>query len=327
MRCNEEDKERKIVRRKRRGELFQIFGKKERKFLQAKVLSNIMTRRENNIGGVKMQNQTKAAKEIKRNKRQKKILKWIVIAYVIVIAIWMVLEYFVEEPVNIHEKIGSSEPYSISIKDALYIKAYSILPYVEHIQAGEYNAAYKMLSLEYREYLSYDEWLKTLEGIDFSTFDMKEIKMKAPETYVATVVYEKNGEWLETEYLLYANPYNANLITISPNQFIVCYQDLKFHKDNIRIEIQECLVTSQTIKLTAVIENTSLFSSMTFSSVGMGFDNSLNLEESVDFTLEPGEKKIIEIEYDVNYYVPNNIKIKRVLNEDTLRTYTFYFSS
>ena len=120
---------------------------------------------------------------------------------------------------------------------------------------------------------------------------------------------------------------NANLITISPNQFIVCYQDLKFQKDHIRIEIQECLVTSQTIKLTAVIENTSLFSSMTFSSVGMGFDNSLNLEESVDFTLEPGEKKIIEIEYDVNYYVPNNIKIKRILNEDTLRTYTFYFSS
>lgn len=274
-------------------------------------------------------------KKTSKNKKEKmtnsqfqwKILKFLFFAYVIVLAIWLFTSNMLKGKKDIYEKIGYLEPYSISIKDALNIKNYTIIPYAGYILSGDTASAYDMLTEEYKDIVPYEEYINTLEGIDFYTFDMKEIKMKAEGTYVATIVYEKNKEKYETEYLLYLNEVNPKIIKISPNKFIYNFGDLKFKKDNIELKIHSCNIFTDSIRMKVELKNTSMFDTMEFKNIGVGYGEATNKPYNVEITLKPGEKKEIEIVYDTNYFLPNNIKVKRLLDENTLRTYTFYFEN
>lgn len=268
---------------------------------------------------------TNKKQKLTKSQFQKKTFKFLFIAYLVVIVVWAIISNYITDKKTIYDKIGTMAPSSISIKDALNIKGYGVLPYIDFIKAGDTKSAYDMLTEEYRKAFSYEEYLKTLEGIDFETFDMKEIKIKAENTYIATMVYEKAGEKTETDYLLYLNHINPKIITISPNKFIYSYNGLKFKMNNIELTLQNCNIYTDNIKITALIKNTSLFDKMEFTNVGVGYGESINKAQDINFTIEPGETKEIEIEYDTNYYIPNNIKIKRMLDKDTVRTYTFYF--
>lgn len=199
------------------------------------------------------------------------------------------------------------------------------MTYANHIKNENFKEAYEMLSEEYRNVIDYENYIKTIADIDFETFDMKDIKMKTVNTYVATVVYEKNNEMFETVYMLYLNEINPKIITISPDKFVYGYKNLKFKMDNMELNVQECNVCTDNIKMIAKIKNTSLFETITLSNIGLGFDDAINKNKNIDLTLAPGEEKEITMEYDTNYYIPNNIKLKRLMDEDTLRTYTFYF--
>lgn len=256
---------------------------------------------------------------------QKRTIKFLFFAYIVVIILWAIINHFSQSTKTIYEKIGSYELSSISIREALNIKGYAILPYADYIKAGDTKSAYEMLTEDYRKVVSYEEYLESIKGIDFNTFNMKEIKLKAEGTYVATVVYERNGEEKETDYLLYLNELNPKIITISPNKFIYNFGNLKFKMDGLELKLEECNIYTDSIKMTAIIKNTSLFDTMTFTNIGVGYGENINKSQNVEFALKPGEMKEIEIDYETDYYIPNNIKIKRKMNEETLRTYTFYF--
>lgn len=264
-------------------------------------------------------------KKLTKIQWQMKILKFLVVTLIITIVFWLLLEKFLKDDRSIYQKIGSLQPYSATIKEALIVKGYSIMPYADKIKAGNTQAAYDMLTEEYKSVVSYENYLKTLEGIDFSTFDMKEIKIKAEGTYVAKVVYMQNGEQKETEYLLYSNEKTPELITMSPNKFIYSYQNLKFDMNGVELSLKYCNIYTDHIELNASIKNKSFFDTMTFSSIGIGYGETINKNETVEFTLAPGEEKEVEINYETNYFLPNNIKIKRNIENETLRTYTFYF--
>jgi len=264
-------------------------------------------------------------KRITKKQFIKRIFKVIFFGYVIVMIAMFLINGLLEDKRTIYEKIGTLEPYSISIKDALNIKAYGLETYIDYIKNEDFKSAYDMLSKEYKDFVSYKDYLETLKGINFETFGMKEIKMKTENTYVATVVYERNEIQEETTYLLYLNKVNPKIITISPNKFIYGYHDSKYNMDNIELKVEECIVYTDSIEMTGKVKNTSLFETLKINNIGLGYDESINKNENVDITIAPGEEKEINVNYDTNYYIPNNIKLKSVKNEDTLRTYTFYF--
>ena len=270
-----------------------------------------------------MEEKIKKAK--KKSKLKKKIVKFFLFLVIILIAISAVANNYIGDNRSIYIKIGSMEPASVSIKDALTKKGYAIMPYADYLKAGDTKSAYDMLSKEYKKTVSYDEYLKTIEDINFETFDMKQIKLKAEGTYVATVVYEENGEKKETDYLLYSNEINPNIITISPNKFICNFSNLKFKMDNVEFKINNCNIYTDNIKLNLTLKNTSLFDTATFTNIGVGYGENTSKTQNMEVILKAGESKELELEYETNYYVPNNLKVKRLMDENTLRTYTFYF--
>lgn len=270
-----------------------------------------------------MEEKNKKAK--RKSKLKKKIVKFFLFLVIILIAISAVANNYIGDNRSIYTKIGSMEPASVSIKDALTKKGYAIMPYADYLKAGDTKSAYDMLSKEYKKAVSYDEYLKTIEDINFETFDMKQIKLKAEGTYVATVVYEENGEKKETDYLLYSNEINPNIITISPNKFICNFSNLKFKMDNVEFKINNCNIYTDNIKLNLTLKNTSLFDTATFTNIGVGYGENTSKTQNMEVILKAGESKELELEYETNYYVPNNLKVKRLMDENTLRTYTFYF--
>lgn len=273
---------------------------------------------ENNI------NKKEINKKIKTTKRQFKLLKFVFFAYIIVLVIWLAINNYIGNERSIYQKIGSREPYSISVKDALSIKNYAIIPYSNYLKSGDTLSAYNMLTEEYKKEVSHEDYIKSIKGIDFETFDMKEIKMKADGTYVATIVYERDKEQKETQYLLFLNEINPKIIKISPNKFIYSYKDLKFKENNVELTVNGCNIYTDTINLSVTIKNKAMFDTMSFRNVGVGYGEKLNKLENVEFTLKPGEAKEITVEYETNYFIPNNIVLKRLIDGDTIRTYTFY---
>lgn len=264
-------------------------------------------------------------KKMTKSQFQKKVLKTVLFAYILFLIVNIAMDKFGVKEKNIYEKIGYMSPYSVTMKDALQLELYGPTKFADYIKMGNKKAAYNMYTEEYRKMVSYDEFLKKIENIDFETFDMKQIKMKAQGTFVATVVYDKNGVREEENYLLYLDELNPEIITISPESFIYTFEDLNFKMDGIKLNVKKCDVYIDNIKLVATLKNNSLFDTMTFTNMGLGYGEAMNSPQNVDITLKPGEEQEIELEYEANYYVPDNIKIKRVKDDDTLRTYTFYF--
>lgn len=256
---------------------------------------------------------------------QWKILRFIVVSYIVVFITAGIIKHYTREEIDISTKIGHLEPHSISIKDSLNVNLYGIGMYVNYLKNNNYEEAYSMLTEEYREVFNYEDFLQSIDGIDFETFRVESLKMKAEGTYVADVSYDRNNEKKFTQYLVYVNPYNSEKMTISPNKFIYSYSDLKFEKDQIEVILKECYIYTDSIKMSVLVKNKSLFKTMEFIDLGIGYGDTISQQNDIELILEPGEENIIEAEYDVNYYVPNNIKIKRNLNDKKLRTYTFYF--
>ncbi len=273
---------------------------------------------ENNI------NKKEINKRIKTTKRQFKILKFVFFAYIIVLVIWLAINNYLGNEKSIYQKIGSREPYSVSVKDALNIKNYAIIPYSNYLKSGDTLSAYNMLTEEYKKEISHEEFIESISGIDFNTFDMKEIKMKAEGTYVATVVYEKDGESKETKYLLFLNEINPKIIKMSPNKFIYSFEDLKFKEDKIEVSVQSCNIYTDAINLSITVKNKSMFDTMSFKNIGVGYGEKLSKLENVEFDLKPGESKEFTLDYETNYFIPNNIVLKRIIEGNTLRTYTLY---
>lgn len=267
----------------------------------------------------------KAKEKLTVSQVEWKVLRFFLIAFLVVFLVKAILDQTIEENMNIEQKLGSYSPYSISIQDSLLIKTYHLDPYFQCIQEGNTQEAYEKLTDEYRKVISYDAYVESLEGIDASTFDVAEIKMKSDQVYVASVVYQKNGVTENVDYLLFKTGNSIESMKISPDNFIIGYENLKFHADSIDLVVNACIVYTNQITMNVYVKNTSWFKTLEFQNVGVGYDDVMDREEDTPFTLAPGEEKIMEISYDVDYYIPNNIRLKRLLDEKTIRTYTFYF--
>ena len=110
-------------------------------------------------------------KEINRLQFQWKLIKKVFVLFIIVMITSIYANKYTVNEKSIYQKIGSSSLYSAQVKEAYIIKEYGVTPYINMINSGDYVSAYSMLSDEYKDALTYEEYLKTINGIDFKTFE------------------------------------------------------------------------------------------------------------------------------------------------------------
>lgn len=267
--------------------------------------------------------ENKKKKRIRIN--PKKLLKFLIVACVVVWLTRFVLDTNLFDDTKIQKRINSSLPLSVTMADALYIKNYSINAYVAFLMQGETQKAYSMLTEEYQSYKKYNEYLETIEGIDFSTFNLKEVKMISENTYVAPVEYERNGELEETDYLVLVNKVNNKNMKIAPDRFLYEFtEEINFSEDSIKFTVEKCVVNSDTIKMTVKIKNSNWFEKVNIREIGIAFSENESKTKSIkECILNPNESQSFEIELESNYYVPKYLKVVRNIDEKVNRTYMF----
>ena len=269
--------------------------------------------------------ENKKKKKIRIN--PKKLLKFLILACIIVGITKFVLDINLFDDTKIQNRVNSSLPLSVTMEDALYIKTHSINNYVTFLMQGETTKAYSMLTEEYQSHKTYNEYLKDIEGIDFSTFKLKEVKLLSENTYVAPVEYERNGKLEETDYLILVNKVNSKNMKIAPDKFLYEFKEkAKFSEDSIKFTVEKCIVNSDVIKMTVNIKNSNWIEKINIKEVGVAFsENESKTEVIEDCVLNPNESQTFEIELESNYYVPKYLKIVRNIDEKLNRTYMFAF--
>ncbi|MBR4110825.1 MAG: hypothetical protein IKK43_03970 [Clostridia bacterium] len=270
--------------------------------------------------------ENKKKEKVKKKKiNQFKILRFLLIACAIAFLVKFILDKNVFEDMKITNRVNSSLPLSVTIQDAVYVKLYSIDRYVNFLQTEQYSKAYNMLTKEYKEFKTYNEFLYEIAGIDFSTFKLKEVKQIAERTYLAPVEYKRNGVLEEEEYIVLANNINDKNMKISLNKFLYHFPEKqKFSKDGIKYTIEECVVKSNVIKLTVTVKNGNFFEEVEIKEIGLGFDEESKKMQTIEKgILKAGETQTYDIEIESNYYIPKYLQINRNIDGEIMRTYLF----
>ena len=284
---------------------------------------------------------------VKKGSKSTKILVKLYLIIFILLAVLYFLNKFVDNHTvnskSIYALIGNNVSVSVGSKTSLLIREYSIIPFAEFLKMGDYESAYNMCTEEYQEYFSLDDFRSTFSQIDPNSIELEEVQAKTDYCYEAKVVYrilgekitytnasgetiETKGKQYETTYMLFPNEFKSEIIKISPNKFLFGYKNQSFKNNGIELNVEKCLVYTDHMELKAKLKNVSLFSKVAVKSVGLGYEDGLLRTFNVDKSLAKDEE--IKIEHtitDTNFFLPNNIKIDRIMNEKKLRTYTFYF--
>ena len=275
-------------------------------------------------------NQSKMFKRVAANAkstiRLKKIFTFLLVAYLIVFFLMYAKNKYGNADNNIYAKVGSGIETNITVEKTLKLKKLSIDKYKNCLFNSDFDSAYSMLTDEYKYYCDFDTYLNQVSEIDWSTLDVEDINAKNDYCYIASVVYEQNGQLVKSKYLLYVDRYFTESITISPNNFVCSYKDQDFEKDGVSLHIDECVINIDKVFLKGSVKNTSWFSDIKITSVDAAYGGALVAHYPVIKELKKGDELPFDITYDekTEFFIPDNIKIETEEGEKTV-SYSFYF--
>jgi hypothetical protein len=231
--------------------------------------------------------------------------------------------------------MGNNITTSISTKNSLYLREYSIMPFARLLSKHEYETAYNLCTDEYKKSFSLDEFIERFSKIDADTIQMKQVKARSEYCFEAKVEYKEiaqnlpSGEEMpyhETTYFLYPNEFNSELVKIAPDGFLYAYEDESISQNGISVYIEKCIVRNDEIYIKGTIKNTSWFSKLDIMSIGLSYDGGITSKIDYEKTLEKGDE--VAFEENINctsLMLPNCFQIERLKDEKTIRTYLFYF--
>jgi hypothetical protein len=266
-----------------------------------------------------------------------KLLKFLFIALAIAFVLWLIVSIYGKKPLSIYTRVGNKSLVSVSIKDAFMIRAYSIDKYKELAKEGNFEEIYNTLFTdEYKEYVSYDEYLNSIRDIDWDSFNMESIKSKSDYAFEARMVYnvnviesgEEKKKETKTTYLLFKSYLNDKSFTISPDKYIYGYFDKEIKDEDIKLTVSKLAVFTDKIVMDCTVENTSWFFDHSIYAIDLTYGEGLSVCNYQDIELKKGEKRTLHLEYDnSNYYIPNTVNIKLMKGEDSVKNLYFNLDS
>ena len=106
----------------------------------------------------------------------KKIAKILIILIIIGLLINITLSRYVEEKSDISRKIGSIWSGGPISTYNYYTISKNFEYYISFLKNEDYESAYKFLPYEYRQYKNYDNYVEDARKINYTKFQVKEIR-------------------------------------------------------------------------------------------------------------------------------------------------------
>lgn len=249
---------------------------------------------------------------------------FLIIIGILIILIFLV-NILVPKEKTIEEKIGIADLMNLSTTDYTYVKELSVNKYFRHIKSKEYDIAYKMLSSEYKNIKSYEDFVKEAEKLNVNDVTIKDIKSKGDYVYAADITF--GGTTLtNTKYLIFADEFNEKIFYISPDKFIKYYiSEYKMSKNNMKFKVLNYTVNSDTIIMNVEIENKSKKDNIEISQISI-ISNLGKTRDSLKekIIIEPRETETIRLVFNTKYEFINKMQITRdFINQNKIKIYTF----
>ena len=239
-----------------------------------------------------------------------KLLKaFVIFVFIMIIAI-IVLNKIANNEMPIYERFGNYLPMSISLKDSLYVKTYSITNYLNLIEKHDYEKAYSMLTTEYKKLKPYEEYVRDIENFEYENIVVKSIKQLSEYTY--TIELENTNTKETNIYTAYMDEFNKKVFTISPDKFIYYDDpDVAVESNGISAKLKEYMVMQDSVELSLTIKNNTQ-NDQIIEDIKLNLANRGVLAHQFEkMTIKAGEEKNLNVLYsETDYYIPTSVVIE-----------------
>lgn len=261
--------------------------------------------------------------------RLKKQFAALFVAYLIVLVFWYSIKTDPAANRTIFEKVGAlSSGVSVSIKEALTIKELSVNLLKDYLKKGDYELAYeRLISKEYKQYFSFEDFLHNVQDIDPDSIDMKNIKSRTNISYDAEVRYQIDGQDFEKTYVIFVDEFNPMHYTMSLDNFLYSYKNVDFKDGRVNLHIDECVVYTDEIYLKGTISNKPFFNkNLIITDIAVTYDTTLSKSKEFPYELAKDQSHEFMLKFDnTKFFIPNGIAIT-VQEGKKLKKYTFKFT-
>lgn len=251
----------------------------------------------------------------------KKIKKAVVVMLGILITLVLInnsITDFEESKGDIISKIGEEvNGATLTINEYIMLCEKTIGIYLSAAKSGDFLTTYALLTPEYREVVDYDTYVESVKDIDFAYANIGEIDVLTTSLYQANVAY--SGESNTQEYLILLED---NGFSIIPDKFLMYEEYNKtIKKKNVVYELISCEIYLDTCIFNCNVTNNRK-EDIVISNAKMYTEEGVRIEASIDYTIAPGETKLISIPIEHEFAKPAIFEITRE-TEDRYMQYQF----
>lgn len=245
------------------------------------------------------------------------VFKVVIFLFFLVVIIQIVLK---NEP-TLQEKVMYGQLQNLSTEDYMYVKIMSLDKYFNYLKENDFESAYLLLSDEYKKYMSFDEFVDYVGGINLEDVFIQNIKVKNEYCFIAEV--KVNGE-IE-DYVIFMNKHNNKSLKISPNGLLDYVEsNKKIRRDNLEVEVKDYVINIDNISVNLLVRNTSKNDSVKIRDFKFVIANDVEKDTGFEeLELSAQDTKELNIVADSSYDFLEGIKIAVDYTDERIKVYSF----
>lgn len=246
----------------------------------------------------------------KRNKAFKKLVFVLFCALIVVLFLNTTIKDFEESKADITVRIGEKvKGGELSISEYIMLCEKTIGIYLSAGKSGDFKTTYALLTPEYREVISFEDYVESVKNVDFGTAYIEKIDILTSNLYQANVIY--SGD-VNQEYLIMLE---ENGYSIIPDKFLM-YKDVNKEtaKKNVTYQLVSYEVYTDECVFNCIVTNNRK-EDVVISEAMMRDARGVELETELDYTIAPAESKKISIPISSDLFIPTMFELTRETDE------------
>lgn len=242
----------------------------------------------------------------KRNKAFKKLVFVLFCALMVVLFLNTTINDFEESKSDITARIGEkSNGGELSISEYIMLCEKTIGIYLSAGKSGDFHKTYSLLTPEYRDVISFEDYVESVKDIEFDTAYIEKIDILTSNLYQANVIY--SGD-VSQEYLILLEEKGYSII---PDKFLM-YKEVNKEttKKNVTYQIVSYEVYTDECVFNCIVTNNRK-EDVIVSEAMMRDVRGVELETELDYTIAPGESKKISVSISSDLFIPTLFELTR----------------